>query len=292
VPEVIYIGYMRAGSTFLRSYFTAHPQIQWTRFAWYFQLGRSDQERRDTYLRFFEPIKRCGRLIDVYEGLCLGQYFPKPANNDYLQKTHPEWAAQWAMRVEGELTTAPVAVNSAEIARRIGHCLPEAKVLIVLRNQVDWLRSMYVHYLAHLPRRRQSFADFLNTPEGKSAACAGLFDQTLRAYFDVFGRDRVHVMLLEQLARYEQVSLRRLCSFLGVRFHPFDSKCLDYNKGRGDALQRVRGRLFAALAALGFKESSVLKESEKSYLRAFYSASNARTAKLLAVDLARYGYPC
>ena len=196
------------------------------------------------------------------------------------------------MKVGREFRTGPIAVDGVEIARRIRRCLPGGKVLIVLRNQVDWLRSMYVHYFSYLPRQRRSFTDFLNTLEGKSAVSAGLFDATLRQYFDTFGRDRVHVMLLEQVARQEDRTLRELCRFLGVDFFPHDPRRADRNAGRGDAVAAVRRRVLAGLAALGWSNVGVLTEGEKSYLRAFYSASNARTSRLLSLDLSRHGYPC
>ncbi len=36
IPDAIYIGQPKTGSTFLRSYFDYHPEIQWARHADYF----------------------------------------------------------------------------------------------------------------------------------------------------------------------------------------------------------------------------------------------------------------
>jgi hypothetical protein len=55
-PNVVYVGLMRSGSQFLRSYFAVHPQIQWTRKAWHFQLDLDDQQRRRNYLGYFRSI--------------------------------------------------------------------------------------------------------------------------------------------------------------------------------------------------------------------------------------------
>jgi len=282
---------MRAGSTFLRSYFSQHPQIAWTRRAWRLQLGQSDQERRRDYCRAFQFCDPGRCLIDMYEGLCLGQYFKVDLDGNWMNRQTPVWSPDWAMAPEGQLRSGPVAVDPAEIARRIRDCVPKGKVLLVLRNQVDWLRSMYVHYLNHLPPRQRRFSDFLNTREGKSALDAGLFDRMLGALFRTFKRDRVHVMLLEALARDEEASLRDLCRFLEVDYHPCDSSQLQRNGQRGDAISAARGRLWGALARLGWKQIDVLRREEKAFLRAFYSASNARTAQLLSLDLSEYGYP-
>ena len=80
--------------------------------------------------------------------------------------------------------------------------------------------------------------------------------------------------------------------FFGVDFFPHDPQRADRNAGRGDAVAAVRRRVLAGLAALGWSNVGVLTEGEKSYIRAFYGASNARTSRLLSLDLSQYGYPC
>jgi hypothetical protein len=281
---------MRAGSTFLRSYFSHHPQIRWTRRAWYLQLGRSDYERRETYRRFFPPAEPGVRTIDLYESLCLGQYFIQPRGNEYLHQSGPDWSASWAMAHQGDLQSGPVGVDSAEIVRRIADCAPNAKVLVVLRNQIDWLRSMYVHYVSHLGRRR-GFADFLNTREGKAAVDSAQYDRLLGELFSAFGRQRVHVMLLEELARREADCLADLCRFLNVNHHPLDPTLVNRNSQRGDAVRATHGRFWGAVSRLGLRKVRILGADDESLLRAFYAASNCRTAKLLGVCLAGYGYP-
>ena len=72
IPNIVQIGYMRSGSTYLRSYFIQHPNIHWTRKAWFFQLEGEDEVRTQKYLRFFAEEQAYACFIDMYESLSLG----------------------------------------------------------------------------------------------------------------------------------------------------------------------------------------------------------------------------
>src|SRR4029079_8707765 len=76
IPNTGYIGQQKTGSALLRSYFTQHPGIAWTRHATMFQLDPFDPER---YLTRFENEKDCDCLVDMYEGLSVGYHFGEAA---------------------------------------------------------------------------------------------------------------------------------------------------------------------------------------------------------------------
>jgi hypothetical protein len=227
----------------------------------------------------------------VYEALSLSQYFKARIEREDLNRDSPLWSPDWAISQKVGMRSAPVAVDPAEITRRIHDCLPEAKILMVLRNQVDWLRSMYLHYLEHLPFGHRSFQHFLDTVEGRCALDAGFYDRFLTGCFGLFGRDRVHVMLLERLAAFEQVELQALCRFLGVEYVAHDHSRADRNAGRGNAAALRFGRLVGRLLSHTPWTCNNLGPRHEAVIRAFYSASNTRTAELLACDLSEFRYP-
>ncbi|MDA0748870.1 MAG: sulfotransferase [bacterium] len=212
LPDVVLIGYKKAATTFLRSYFTSHPNITWTRNARHFVLDNrylSTQYCAD--LPDDEATRKC--YVDMFEGLSIG----------YIRKNEtPDWSE---VGYTPGVTPASASLTSSheEIAQRIKATVPQTKILIVLRNQVSWLRSYYLHQINSLPENQRAFTDFLNTLEGRNALYSGNFDLTIEAYQQVFGKENVHVMLLEQIHTQQDETLQKLCTFLGVPFIAFSS---------------------------------------------------------------------
>lgn len=295
-PDVVFIGYYKAGTTMLRAYFDRHPEIVWTRQAHYFITAETMAENRPYPPSVPEEAEgKC--FIDMFEAVAIG----------YVLKSGHEWAqvgfTPGAPVEDGILHSDPLAM-----AKRIHTKAPEAKILVVIRNQIDWLRSAFLHQINLLPPKARSFADFINTIEGKCVAYAGLYHQTIEAYYEVFGRARVKVMLLEDLAADMTGSLRELCAFLGVDYVDAPPERALWNRGRG----ATAGSIFASLSRHGVSDAraeriaallgrlpplaallarrEVVSAAEKAMLRGFYAVSNYHTQRLTGLDLAGRGY--
>lgn len=302
-PGVIFIGYQRAGSTFLRSYFSHHPEIQWTRTPDYF--GSNEKFHSGQYLYCPENAASTGHkcVVDMYESLSVGYTWSDKFSRleDRIFYTKRD--------LNGPFDSDYYYPDPGEIASRIKATLPEAKILIVLRNQVDWLRSNYLHIIIDLPKRNKQFSDYIGTRFGRCALFGGLYHETIKTYFDLFGKENVHVMLLEQVKEDRDDALKRLCRFLGVPFVPFPKENQRLNKGPGNRagngikkLSRLGigitrknagrlnllTRLFGRLKMPG---SDILTAKDKTFIRSFYAASNCHTARLLGIDPGKYGYP-
>ena len=297
-PDLIHVGLKRSGSTFLRSYFTQHPEISWARKANYFLRPAAGD--LDEYLSLFNGEESEGKVfIDMYEHLSVGQFLKD--------------AAAWRKLrfVPAATVTSDILdIDPVAVAERIKALLPEARILLVLRNQIDWLRTHYRTFLGELTRDRNGFADFLSTAEGQMVAYAGLYDRTLRAYLDLFGTANVHVMLLEELRDSLEPTLRGLCDFCGVGYVPCDTSKVDYNRGvtnyDGNLARLVatfnitasHSGPAASVLKLGRKpvptralDRDVLTTEEETLLKAFYAVSNQHTRRLTDRDLGAYGYP-
>jgi hypothetical protein len=292
LPEVVYIGNMRSGSAFVRSFLGAHPETHWTRRAWYFQLGSSDDERRQTYPRFFEGVPEGRVHVDMYESLFLGQYFRSSPRKEYLDQGNPEWDSSWAVAPDHDLSEGPMGIDPREVARRVAACAPRAKVLIVIREQVSWMQSMFRHYLAYLPKRRRTLADFSSTLDGQAAWRALRYDDYVEPYLDLFGHEAVHVTLLEDVARDAQTELDRLCEFLGVARFQFDRALWWRNEGMtAERASRLRyGRLRGLFRRRDGDRGGALTVDEIASVREASAESNRRLQELLGVDLGRLGY--
>jgi len=296
IPDVVYVGQQKTGSTFLRSYFTQHPQIAWTRYGEMFQI---DPFVREQYLARFAKQNDCECLVDMFECLAVGY--------------HLDNASQWwvdALTPDDVFDGSGLIPGQREVAERINATFPEVRILLTLRNQVDWLRSNYLYFILRLPPKRRRFLDFLQTREGKLLLAAGAYDHLLNLYRDIFKPERVHVILLEDVATDEAGVLRDLCTFLGVDNVPFDSAAREYNTGIGLG----RGALVKAYSALGISDATArglrpwftrverlaadwiktpaLSAEEEALIRACYAVSNYHTSRILGRDLKPLGYTC
>ena len=296
-PDIVYIGQQKTGSTFLRSYFTQHPRIAWTRHATMYQLDPFDRER---YLARFADELDCDSLVDMYESLAVGYHLGKGA----------QWDAAIALTPGDKVDDRFMIPGQRETAERIRATLPDAGILLTLRNQVDWLRSNYLHYMLDMPSSKRRFADFLQTREGKLLLAAGAYDHLLTMYREVFGPERVHVILLEDVITNEESVLHGLCAFLGVDYVPFDPAAREYNTGIGAG----RGALVRAYSALGISDDTArrlrpwlapverlaadwlktpaLSADEEAMVRACYAVSNYQTSRILGRPLQSLGYVC
>jgi hypothetical protein len=186
-----------------------------------------------------------------------------------------------------------VCLDPTEAALRLYKIHSDAKVLLVIREQADWLQSAYKYAISQLPARERSFTDFCTTPTGVAFLKAGHFDQTISAYVSVFGRDRVCVLRFEDISEAPRRFMAKLCAFIGISEQPLP-------RGRENEthaqIARIQ-RLFPFIESLprGVKDAlkphamrlipgargSILSSRDVRMLRGIYAASNQRTERLI-----------
>jgi len=172
--DVLHIGYPKAASTFIGRFLENHPEVT------------TDAHRLSQLLRPGIPATtdkpspnkvHVSRDEDVAESICIigelenwQRYLYVPGGWDSVKND--------------------IVVSPWEAAARLHKVHPRAKVLLLIREQADWLQSVYKYVISQLPWDRRSFADYCSTPSGIVHLNAGHFDQTIAAYIDVFGSDR------------------------------------------------------------------------------------------------------
>lgn len=224
-PDFFIVGAFKSGTTALYEYLRPHPQV-------------------------FMPFHKEPNFF----GDDLTRRYGRMSLADYLALFRD---ARPGQRV-GEASTWYL--YSASAPHEIAEFSPAAQIIVMLRNPID---VMYAQHSQLLFRSDETIDDFAKALEAESARRRGQqlppppvrpetllyrhsvrFAEQLERYFDVFGRQRVHVVLFDDLVTNAAAMYRAVLEFLGVdpSFQP-DFTAHNQNK-------RVR---FAAIQRLVYK---------------------------------------
>jgi Sulfotransferase domain len=196
-PDFFVVGAFKSGSTALYDQLRRHPQI-------------------------FMPFHK----EPLYFGDDLTRRYGRMTEADYLRLFK---GAKPGQRV-GEASTWYLYSESA--AKEIKHFSPDAEIMVVLRNPVDVMYAQHNQLIFNVIEDVPDFADALAAEPDRRAGRrippgpinienlfyrhSVRFAEQLERYFDVFGRDRVHVMLTDDMRRDGAVVVRGALEFLGV----------------------------------------------------------------------------
>lgn len=260
-PNFFIVGAHKAGTTALYEYLRQHPQVYLPEHAkepCFFRgsLGSRlpDQPlclegslEGETYLSLFEGAR---------EQRAIGE-----ASTDYLY-------------------------YSAKSAKNIKRCLPNARIIMILRNPVERAYSNYLWALKECIECAGTFRKALDLEELRITegwgsawhyAAKGFYARQLTDYLAVFEKDRLVVHLYEDFKREPQRVCRDLFAFLGVdgTFEPNTSR--KYNVSgvpKNRALQRLlRNPGSNCVARLGY----LLPKSLRSRIRSVLLRLNTDT---------------
>jgi hypothetical protein len=270
LPNLIGIGAPKAGTTWLFKCLQEHPQVFMT-------------PAKET--NFFHAEHIDGRLDEYRE------YF-RGANGS---------------PVAGEISVRYL--HSPRAPQRIAQMIPDARLLISLRNPVEQVYSHYWHL------RRQNFHqyDTSQVPETFEDALVRFEDRliepalcgdALRRWFDLFDRTQLHVVLFDDIEAQPKAVLRDLYAFAGVDpgFQPPSAGRRDSDVRRGASprsplhdrvhkflYQQLARRLFYRLKlAVGVRRAASFAERvrarhvmESVFYQPGYPAMSGRTRAML-----------
>lgn len=200
MPNFLILGAAKAGTTSLHYYLAQHPEIYMSRVKEprFFAL---EAEK----LNFQNP----DNLINYDSITDLKEY----------QKLFANVSTETAI---GE--ASPLYLYSSKAVERIKHYIPQAKLIVVLRNPVERAYSCYTHLVregyetlsfeAGLAAESERIAD--NWAHLWHYRQAGYYYRQLKRYFSCFSQEQIRVYLYEDL-RQDSVSLvQNVCRFLQV----------------------------------------------------------------------------
>jgi hypothetical protein len=196
-PDFFLVGTFKGGSTALYEGLRRHPQI-------------------------FMPFHK----EPLFFGDDLTRRYGRMSRADYLRLFR---AARPDQRV-GEASTWYLYSTSA--AREIKAFSPAAQILVVLRNPVDVMYAQHNQLIFNVIEDIPDFEEALAAEPDRRAGRrlppgpinvenlfyrhSVRFAEQLERYFEVFGREKVHVMLYDDLRRDGAAVVRGCLEFLGV----------------------------------------------------------------------------
>jgi hypothetical protein len=196
-PDFFVVGAFKSGSTALYEQLRRHPQI-------------------------FMPFHK----EPLYFGDDLTRRYGRMSEADYLRLFN---GAKPGQRI-GEASTWYLYSESAPL--EIKDFAPDAQILVVLRNPVDVMYAQHNQLIFNVIEDIPSFAEALDAEADRRAGRripggpinvenlfyrhSVRFAEQLRRYFEVFGRERVHVLLADDLNRDGAAAVRGVLEFLGV----------------------------------------------------------------------------
>jgi len=177
LPNYLIIGSARCGTSYIAKNLGSHPEV-------FMPLEKE--------LHFFDRNYSNG--IDYYKSL-----FPDSNSNKY--------------KAVGEAT--PAYLYFPEIPGRIKEHLPDAKLIISLRNPVDAAYSMYWNaYAADERTRKMTFEEKLQ--QEPRLIEGGKYFEQMQRYMGLFPKENIHIIIFEELMANANAEFAKLYKFLGV----------------------------------------------------------------------------
>lgn len=202
VPNLFVVGAPKSGTTSLYEYLKGHPDV------------------------FMSPVKEPSYFAAdlAFDGS--GNFLRYDSDRE---RYYNLFADAGSAQIVGEASTRYL--YSTDAPALIKQAAPDARIVAMLRNPVDMILSLHAHKLA---AATEDIADFEAALEAEDDRRAGrrlpihsnpklatyrdrpLFGEQLPRWFETFGRDRVHVIILEDMVRQPVAEFRRLLEFLGI----------------------------------------------------------------------------
>jgi len=305
LPNFLIVGTGKAGTTSLHSYLQQHPQIYMSpvKEPTYFA-----SEIRADYLE--QALQRHLAKQTRYLARRLNDGLPvKPMGwltsdwNDYLrlfQHVGDEVAV-------GE--ASPIYLWSPTAAANIHERIPDARIVMVLRDPAERAYSQYLHQLT-VGLTKATFHEHLDEcvrddhhPMGIHHPFleVGLYYRQVERYLNLFPRDHVRIYWYEEDWKQPATMLRDLFGFLGVdpSFHPDTSRReharraprwagMHYLLKQSRVWESMAPMVPQSVRGLAFQKGRKMESQDRRFLVDYYAEDVRRLSELLHKDLSAW----
>ena len=304
---LIHIGYAKAGSTWLQDHFI-DPES-----------GFLGPDKTHDYFPITDFVMTSPFLFDA---VLFRESFKGHHEKSTSLGCVPVLSSE---RLSGHWFTG--GFDSKEMSLRLHATFPDARILIIFREQISMLGSVYRQYVKKggcRPLKQFLFPP----PEGRGREPEFAFeffnyDLIIRHYQDLFGNENVMALPLEFIAGKPEEAFEVIQGFAGATgSDSFQVEKTRSNTGISAAEAAIKRRLNVFLRADTINDYSILHNTITKYIAASlyhglrffitdqarkksnkalerkirlyaanrYCASNRATGELLQLDLAQYGY--
>ncbi len=185
---IIHIGYHKTGSTFLQR--RIFPQLSFNQLMQP-QVGYLAKSQPYNPYKFVKQLEQKHKL-NQSQGTIISQETLSGQGDG-----NPMWDAHL-------------------IAERLHETFPNAKILIVIRNQLDYILSFYTFRVVKrglerhpLPQYLEDKFDWLHTKLQ--------YDLLVRHYLNLFGQNQVRILLYEDLVQDANVFIQDILNFINIQ---------------------------------------------------------------------------
>ncbi|MFO1046535.1 MAG: sulfotransferase [Geminicoccaceae bacterium] len=199
--------------------------------------------------------------------------------------------------VRADLSSAHL--DSLAAASRIRGLVPEARIVAILRQPVDRAHGRFTAMRRAGLEPLASLAEALAVEPHRQLqgwapgwlyARGGYYHRQLEPYVRFFGRERVHVLLVEDLVREPDAAMRALCRFVGVAQPKPAPVSIALEPATGSA-QTWLGRLSGALLGHRAAIADPSCVTARAILAERYAPDIARLEALLGQHLSAWAAP-
>jgi hypothetical protein len=290
-----HIGYHKTGTTWLQQkFFTQHPGI--------INIGDSQNPWDDPFL---------GYLIGTSD-----RKFNRERCVELFKKQMPETVETGkiilvsAERLSGHPFSG--GYDCIRIAERIKNCFPEAKIMCVVRNQVDVINSVYKQMIYEgYPGNLENFL-FSRSWKGTSFTLECYeYDLLIDKYRSLFGEENVLAITYEEMKINFENFLRIICNFLNIEYINLGDQEKRVNRSlskRGLSIIRFLNyfrkselnntplfiidrrvqKFTARILGLIPDKKNILSDAIRKQLIEYYHPSNEKLKKNIVGDMAKY----
>lgn len=213
LPNFLIIGAAKSGTTTLFKYLGQHPQI-------YVPAKKEPN--------FFGKDENYAKGLEAYAAM-----FTEARSDQVCGEASTDYT-KWP--------------KFSEAADRIAQALPQVKLIYVMRNPIDRAYSYYTQVNRYRPIQ-ETFEDYIcRTTEALDTSHYML---QIRQYLQFFPRESTLFLLLEDLTKQPDLTVRQVCRFIGVDDQIDCTKdILIANQGKQVFEDTIRGRITAPLKSI------------------------------------------
>lgn len=211
-----HIGWMRTASTFLQDLFRTQESVEISLKNRFFSYDQYYSKGSDYYYNnVLPPLRKNALIIDSDENYSMGRFKRELINrndNDFNYKA--------------ELQVVYHDID--EMVKRLKSTVHDAKILGIIRNQVDWFESVYIHDVYHYGLDKK-FSEFLDSELGIAYQKAADYNNVFETFEKHFGKENVKLLLFEDL-KYQRVNFfNSISEFIGCKLDLSRTKNLRKN---------------------------------------------------------------